>query len=259
MKRRTGLSRLVDVALEKWKRFLKQLVGRDLWTCRQIKCAIQQQGDYRFFVCPDYLDAESSVLSFGVGEEISFDLALIQNFGLTVYAFDPTPPSIAWIRKEKLPPNFRFFDFGIANYDGTAKFSYYESLAHNYRKMESSSAQEAVCIAKVYRLNTILSMLQLKQPIDLMKLNIEGTEYEVIEDIVQSNIAIEQIVVAFYHRFKEIGIAKTRKAIDLLKSVGYEIFYVDYKGEIYSFIRKDGIASAGARAGFCSYGIHSEG
>ena len=53
----------------------------------------------------------------------------------------------------------------------------------------------------------------------------------------QSKIAIEQIVVAFHHRFKEIGIAKTRKAIDLLKSAGYKIFYVDYKGEIYSFIK----------------------
>ena len=109
-------------------------------------------------MCPYHLDAESSVLSFGVGEEISFDLALIENFGLTVYAFDPTPPSIAWVRKEKLPPNFRFFDFGIANHDGTAKFSYHESSAHNYRKMETSSTQEVVCTAKVYRLNTILTI-----------------------------------------------------------------------------------------------------
>lgn len=37
------------------------------------------------------LESMSTVYCFGVGEDTSFDLALIDTFGLIVYAFDPYP------------------------------------------------------------------------------------------------------------------------------------------------------------------------
>ena len=37
------------------------------------------------------LHTGSVVYSFGVGEDVSFDVALIQRFGSIVHAFDPTP------------------------------------------------------------------------------------------------------------------------------------------------------------------------
>lgn len=49
-------------------------------------------------VCPTGLSENSIAYSFGVGREISFDIALIQQFGMRVHAFDPTPRSVAWIR-----------------------------------------------------------------------------------------------------------------------------------------------------------------
>jgi hypothetical protein len=51
----------------------------------------------RHTVCTDRLGPDSIVYSFGLGEDISFDLELIERTGATVYGFDPTPRSIAWV------------------------------------------------------------------------------------------------------------------------------------------------------------------
>jgi hypothetical protein len=53
--------------------------------------------------------------------------------------------------------------------------------------------------------------------IDLLKMDIEGAEYGVIEDLSSSQIPIGQICVEFHHRWKEIGPSKTRRAIDCLR------------------------------------------
>ena len=69
------------------------------------------------------LDRDSVVYSFGVGEDASFDLALIERFGLCVYAFDPTPRSILWVKKQRFPKQFRMQEYGISAFDGTALFA----------------------------------------------------------------------------------------------------------------------------------------
>ena len=53
------------------------------------------EGDCAWDVLPDELGSDSIVYSFGVGEDVTFDLALIDRYGMTVHAFDPTPKSIA--------------------------------------------------------------------------------------------------------------------------------------------------------------------
>jgi hypothetical protein len=43
-----------------------------------------------FYVYPDRLCQESIIYSFGVGEDVSFDLELIEKYNCHVFAFDPT-------------------------------------------------------------------------------------------------------------------------------------------------------------------------
>lgn len=62
------------------------------------------------------------VYSFGVGEDISFDLKLIEKYNCEIYAFDPTPKSIDWIAKQNLSDKFHFYPYGISNRDGIEKF-----------------------------------------------------------------------------------------------------------------------------------------
>ncbi|MGC2298446.1 MAG: hypothetical protein WA476_06560, partial [Acidobacteriaceae bacterium] len=51
-------------------------------------------------IAPDLLNANSVMFSFGVGNDISFDLATIERFGMTVHGFDPSPEAIRWIAEK---------------------------------------------------------------------------------------------------------------------------------------------------------------
>jgi len=73
-------------------------------------------------ICPLEMDNAVRVYSFGIGEDISFDLSIIEQYALDVFAFDPTPRSILWLEKQDLPSQFHWFDFGIAGFNGITKF-----------------------------------------------------------------------------------------------------------------------------------------
>ena len=68
-------------------------------------------------------------------------------------------------------------------------------------------------------------------------MDIEGAEYEVIEDIINSSVPINQVLIEFHHRFESIGTGMTRQAISRLNEVGYRIFNVSASGEEISFIK----------------------
>ena len=59
-------------------------------------------------VCPEGLGPDSVVYSFGVGDNIEWERGVIERFGVTVHAFDPTPACVSWLQSQALPDKFRF-------------------------------------------------------------------------------------------------------------------------------------------------------
>jgi FkbM family methyltransferase len=183
-------------------------------------------------VYPKPLTAQSIVYSFGVGEDISFDLDLIRQHHCPVYAFDPTPRSIAWVKSQSLPTEFRLQEYGIAAYDGTAQFFAPENPNHISHTMLQKEG--AAITVPVKRLKTIMAELG-HQHIDLLKMDIEGAEYAVLDDIL--DIPIKQLLVEFHHRWEGIGFEKTLSTIRLLKDSGFQLFAMSPRLEEFSFIK----------------------
>src|ERR1700721_582734 len=84
-------------------------------------------GDGRWVISPDRFGPDSIVYSFGIGRNITFDLALIRRFGCKVHAFDPTPLANEWLQSQNLPDSFLVYPWGLAAYDGSARFALPES------------------------------------------------------------------------------------------------------------------------------------
>ncbi|MEL6142384.1 MAG: FkbM family methyltransferase, partial [Bacteroidota bacterium] len=88
-------------------------------------------------------------------------------------------------------------------------------------------------------LQTLASLMSIykHQSIDLLKMDIEGAEYEVIPEILTSDIKVSQILVEFHHRMVEGGRQKTKKIVRLLRQHGYQPFAWSNRLEEVSFIR----------------------
>lgn len=221
------------------KRAVNALRGEDLWQGAQIereKLRLGNEGAC-WCVCPQHLQHLSSVVySFGVGEDISFDLALIKRFRLQVQAFDPTPQSIEWLQSHTVPPEFVFHAYGLAEFDGRCAFVPPENPAHVSHSIVTRQSSRPAIEVPVHRLGTIMKVLG-HEHIDLLKMDIEGAEYGVLADMLACRIPVKQLLVEFHHRWPHIKVEKTKQAIHELNAAGYRIFSVSPSGEEYSFLR----------------------
>jgi len=231
------MEKLINI-FRKGRRYSKTLIGRDVVHRVQVKCPKERHGTKYggWVICPTKITKDSIVCSFGVGEDISFDLSLINQYRCKVYAFDPTPRSIQWVKSQTLPPEFLLFEFGIADYDGIAKFNPPENPNHiSHTILERSSTAHNAIEVKVHKLTKILEMLGYDK-VDILKMDIEGGEYAVIDDLFKSNIDVHQLLVEFHHNFKNVSIAQTKNTVKLLNDNGFRIFHISPFYE-YSFIR----------------------
>ena len=221
------------------KRLYRAFLNQDISASVQIRCKKMCLGNEhaRWCISPSGISPRSVVYSFGIGQDVSFDLELIRLFGVSVHAFDPTPRSIEWLKFQDLPQQFVFHDYGIAEYDGTATFNPPDNLAHvSYSVVPRTEGSGPTVNAPVRRLTTIMETLG-HRSVDLLKMDIEGAEYSVIRDLLSSQIQVDQLLVEFHHERPEIGLVKTRQTVEQLNSAGFRIFDVSPSGQEFSFKR----------------------
>lgn len=209
--------------------------GSDPWFRLDRVEPVEQHGEW--FLTPEGMGPDSVIYSLGIGRDISFDLSVIERFGANVHAFDPTPSAVAWLSEQSLPPEFQVIQLGVAGFDGTAEFSPPEDpLNPSFGYQGRSSAGPGAVVCDVRRLPTLMGMLEHTE-IDLLKIDIEGAEYEVIEDLIAQNVPVRQLLVEFHHRKPGIGPGPTREAVSQLRGAGFELFHMSVSGQEMAFKR----------------------
>jgi len=175
-----------------------------------------------------------TVYSGGVGQDISFELDLVKNFNSNVYLFDPYPTGKLTIEKFAYIKNFKFSDYGLSKNDGYQKFYTPRDMLEGSFTIDPSAGDVEFTHFEVRRLST-LAKADNHFSIDLVKLDIEGSEYGVIEDILDSDVVVRQICVEFHHFFKNGSRLKTLLLIFRLYFNGYII--VHKTGSDYTFFK----------------------
>lgn len=219
-------------------RIIRTLKGKDILVFPQQRLPALNLGNQGadWTIIQNGLNKNSIVYSFGIGTDISFELKLIDNFGVIVNAFDPTPSSLEWLNNQKLPDQFKTYNYGLASFDGMADFFAPDHQNHISYTLLDNQYHGKSCTIQVKKLKTIMNELG-HNYIDLLKMDVEGAEYEVIVDILDCNIEIKQWLIEFHHRFKNIGLYKTKNIVKRIQSAGYKIFSISASGEEYSFIK----------------------
>ena len=221
------LFRIVDAALR------KILIVKNDWTIERFG------SDYGGWdIVTNNLNKDSTVYSFGIGEDASFDIDLISRFGLVVHGFDPTPKSIKWVDEHVFCNNFVFHEYGLADFDGQVCFNPPDNPEHvSHTILDRRSTADRAIIVPVKKLDTIIKELG-HDVIAILKMDIEGAEYQVIDYLSKTNIRPAQLLVEFHHHFPSTCITKTWNAIRKLRKMGYNLFAVSETGYELCFIYK---------------------
>lgn len=221
------------------KRFLKRISGRELWIRRDTQQRTRHSDGWDY--APASLRPGSIVYAFGVGDTLAFELNLIARHGVVVHTFDPTPSALTWIKTQDLPNDLHFHPWAVAGSQGA--LSLYPRLVKRRRSkltmwtIDPRQAGEAAAID--VPACTIASAMQAlgHDQVDLLKLDVEGAEYDAISAMLMDAVLPTQLLVEFHHRFPGIGKQRTRACLHALREVGYRIFSVSRTGRELSLVR----------------------
>lgn len=124
----------------------------------------------------------------GVGEEIGLEQTLAGRFGAEVWAFDPTPRSIEFMRRTPHDAaHLRFVPVGLWNEDTTLRFHAPADPSHVSHSVMGGQGGGAFFDAPCRSLSSMMRELG-HDHIDLLKMNIEGAEHVVLESMLDEKI-----------------------------------------------------------------------
>jgi FkbM family methyltransferase len=216
----------------------------------------------------NFLNSQSICYSAGAGEDISFDLELIKKFKCKVYIFDPTPRAKKHyeelvrrvnngekmaidnysqsqyysVEPEDLSLSF-FNPIGLWSEDKSMKFfppNNPNHVSHSLLNLQKTADYIDVECKKLVNIMSLLGHTK----INLLKLDIVGAEYEVIDSLIRDKIYPDILLI----EFDEGALApqdycldnnyflRIKTAINKLKSAGYLLTFVDDWNA--TFIRK---------------------
>lgn len=221
---------------------LKRLTRREYWYDRLMKRHLVSTrhtieklgvGYGGWHVPTDMIQSDWVVYSFGIGEDITFDLDMIDRFGCAVHGFDPTPRAIEYAESlGNAHPNFKFHPLGVWSEDTTIRF-------YNPRKAHFASYsilnlrhQDDYIEADVRTIRSLMTKLG-HDHVDLIKMDIEGAEQSVLPNLIADNVRPRVLCVEYdqpVETFSRLALQCFIRALKLtraLKAVGYHLVVVD--------------------------------
>jgi len=230
-------------AIDKSRRVGARWFGRDdvSWERVAKRSDLARLGTaYGGWVVPlDSLSSVSVCYCVGCGEDISFDLGLIERLGCDVFAFDPTPEAVAYVsRVASGNDHYRFSALGLWDKDEVLRFYVPSNPDHVSHSLLNLQKTEAFIEVPVDRLSHIMQRNGHPR-IDLLKLDVEGAEYKVIDSLVEDRLDIGVICVEYdelHHALDGAYRARVAASIRKLLAFGYALVSVDGKAN-YTFIK----------------------
>lgn len=195
-----------------------------------------------WYIPDSYLDSKckKTLLSLGVGFDISFDKALVAA-GFNVILVDPLPDCISFAQNElSLFPNSYFEKFAVSNFNGSEIFfppknSYHDAWSST--NIQSTSLD----LAQTFSVVTLDSLVDkyrsvISTGLLYLKMDIEGAEVKVIPQICNSaqkfeflGIELDFLSLIPFLKLKKriVSIFLARKFLSNLDSAGYKLVYTD--------------------------------
>lgn len=218
-------------------------VGRDPVT----RMPVAQRADLRtigsryggWTVPTQLLGPRSVCYCVGCGEDITFDLGLIAQFGCDVHAFDPTPRSIEHVRKNAAgDPRYHFTPVGLWDKAERLRFYVPSNPAHVSHSLVNLQKTTDYIEVPVERLSALMARNG-HERLDLLKLDIEGAEYKVLDSIFEDGVEIRILCIEFDEYWNPLDggfLDRIRSYVERLLAAGYDMIDAPGNGN-YTFLK----------------------
>jgi len=232
------------------KKYVKHLIAPDLRykVHRAPRPLIKLGTDYGGWTIPVTLLGKDSICYLaGAGTDISFDTTLARRLGCPIWIFDPTPrsqqhfddlikaaaehktfyvyPEIPYDIDAASARLLHFIPIGLWSRTDMVKFFAPKNETHVSHSISNLQDTDHYFEAKVQRLRDIMQARG-HQRLDLLKLDIEGAEFEVLDTILADGIDITLLCVEF-HPDKDGSKARIQSTLDKLADHGFRIIARD--------------------------------
>lgn len=206
--------------------------------------------------------AGTTAVCVGAGEDISFDVELNKR-GVHVLAIDPTPRAKAHVglvlaaaaNGSPVPINnsvtdcydlrgfdrrrFTFLDVGLWNENTSMRFFAPQDpkcVSHSIVNLQQTASWfEAQCMT----LQSVCEAMNIKK-IQILKLDVEGAEYAVLKDILDTRLLPDVLCVEFDEAANPMNLGARKRiaeVIGLLKRAGYVFVHSEHGNAL--FVRDD--------------------
>lgn len=169
------------------------------------------------------LSRDSVCYCVGVGDDVTFDLALVDRFNCHVVSLDPTPKAVSYMSGLSTPRELRFLPVGVAGSNREARFYSPRDPTHSSFSIANLQQTKDFVLAPVRTLRSLMEESG-HDRVALLKLDIEGAEYEVLDSLHRDNIYPSTLCVEFDQPHSAFD---TWRAIRRLHRAGYKTVSVD--------------------------------
>lgn len=198
---------------------------------------------YDFFKNNNQNNEPYIIYSAGIADQINFELDLLRLLNdrgimCELYAIDPTPKALAFLAAYDLPSNFHVLPYALSNKDGELSFAlpkaegWVSGSAVDVKNDERDLDFDNKIRVEGRTISSIMKELN-HTKIDLLKMDIEGSEFDVLENVLNKQIVITEMLID-HHEFMLKQGKKRMKNLLKLVNEKYSIFYADNFGA-YSF------------------------
>lgn len=193
------------------------------------------------FIYFDRFDSNSIVVDVGCADDADYSMHMINLYSCKCFGVDPTKKhadALALLEK-KHNGLFHHLPYAVSNKSG--KITFHESSSNVSGSILSDHVNILTDKSISYEIEAI-TINDLKQKIgnriNILKLDLEGAEYALFNNIEQKDIIdIDQIFVEFHHHcIDKYSITDTYKIVSILKNLGFRSFTIDMHN--YLFYKK---------------------
>jgi FkbM family methyltransferase len=166
------------------------------------------------------MGAEAVCYFAGLGEDASFDLGVIERFGCEVHAFDPVPEASRYAATVSARESrFHFHPCGLWSSDGALRFYANAEPGFVSRSATNMHGTGEYTEAQVRAVDSLMSELG-HEHVDLLKLSVEGSEYEILDDLLAKRLPVKVVCVEFS---QPAPVQPVLQRVAAMRKGGYEL------------------------------------